>query len=92
MQWNHNMHKYLLYVLKGPYALFDPTEFQPLDPTQEPIFPPELMVTSKFSSQLFQFSLCRSQQHLHLCTSKQIGFNGFVQALYNNYFQLKRSI
>jgi len=25
-------------------VLFDPTEFQPLDPTQEPIFPAELMV------------------------------------------------
>ena len=34
----------MIIILKGPCALFDPTEFQPLDPTQEPIFPPELMV------------------------------------------------
>jgi len=34
------------YIYKGPCALFDPTEFQPLDPTQEPIFPAELMVNS----------------------------------------------
>ncbi|XP_065920484.1 xanthine dehydrogenase/oxidase-like isoform X2 [Dysidea avara] len=33
-------------VIEGPYALFDPTEFQPLDPTQEPIFPPELMIST----------------------------------------------
>ncbi|XP_068088896.1 xanthine dehydrogenase/oxidase isoform X2 [Hyperolius riggenbachi] len=27
-----------------PAALFDPSEFKPLDPTQEPIFPPELLL------------------------------------------------
>lgn len=33
-------------VITGPFALFDPGDFKPLDPTQEPIFPPELQVNS----------------------------------------------
>jgi xanthine dehydrogenase/oxidase len=31
-------------VISGSFALFDPKEFKSLDPTQEPIFPPELQV------------------------------------------------
>ncbi|XP_070578245.1 xanthine dehydrogenase/oxidase-like [Ptychodera flava] len=36
--------------------LFKPSEFLPYDPTQEPIFPPELMNTDKYHSNTLQFS------------------------------------
>uniref|UniRef100_A0A6P4EZH7 Xanthine dehydrogenase n=1 Tax=Drosophila rhopaloa TaxID=1041015 RepID=A0A6P4EZH7_DRORH len=36
--------------------LYQPSEFQPLDPTQEPIFPPELQLSDAFDSQSLIFS------------------------------------
>ncbi|OWK10790.1 XDH [Cervus elaphus hippelaphus] len=41
-------------------SLFNPEEFMPLDPTQEPIFPPELLVgiEMKFKNQLFPVIIC----------------------------------
>lgn len=36
--------------------LFEPTEFAPLDPSQEPIFPPELKLTDAYDQQTLTFS------------------------------------
>ncbi|KAK6489636.1 xanthine dehydrogenase/oxidase isoform X1 [Huso huso] len=36
-------------------GLYDPSEFKPIDPTQEPIFPPELLLFDRLSSKQLQF-------------------------------------
>ncbi|KAK1171408.1 xanthine dehydrogenase/oxidase isoform X1 [Acipenser oxyrinchus oxyrinchus] len=36
-------------------GLFDPSEFKPIDPTQEPIFPPELLLFDRLSLKQLQF-------------------------------------
>ncbi|KAM4693535.1 xanthine dehydrogenase/oxidase isoform 2-T2 [Discoglossus pictus] len=36
-------------------VLFDPSEFKPLDPTQEPIFPPELLISNGSPMKQLQF-------------------------------------
>lgn len=38
------MHLFLSQQVTLSPSLFNPEEFMPLDPTQEPIFPPELLV------------------------------------------------
>lgn len=36
-------------------VLFEPSKFQPFDSTQEPIFPPELLISNEFDSSLLKF-------------------------------------
>ncbi|XP_033859403.2 xanthine dehydrogenase/oxidase isoform X2 [Acipenser ruthenus] len=36
-------------------GLYDPSEFKPIDPTQEPIFPPELLLFDRLPSKQLQF-------------------------------------
>ena len=82
-------------LIKGPYALFDPTEFQPLDPTQEPIFPAELMVSKTLRTMFiaaFNYLPHRLPRSLLLYTLEQTGYSGFVQTLYINCSLLKQTI